>query len=95
MTIEEAIEYGKEQLEIFGECEHREFIELALKVLEEQTQGIIIPKNVTNGEIIKMLFPNIKVSQSSIDGLLIIGTKYNCGIHFIEKWWNDFYKNEL
>jgi len=38
MTIEEAINHGKEQLEIFG-GEHREFIELALKALQEQRTG--------------------------------------------------------
>lgn len=35
MTREEAIEHGKEQLEIFG-GEHREFIELAIKALEQE-----------------------------------------------------------
>ena len=35
MTIEEAIEHGKIQLDIFG-GEHREFIELAIKALEQQ-----------------------------------------------------------
>ena len=34
MTIEEAIKHGKEQLEIFG-GEHREFIEITLKALEQ------------------------------------------------------------
>lgn len=34
MTNEEAIKHGKEQLEIFG-GEHREFIELAIKALEQ------------------------------------------------------------
>ena len=35
MTREEAIERGKEQLEIFG-GEHREFIELAIEVLKQE-----------------------------------------------------------
>ena len=34
MTIDEAIKHGKEQLEIFG-GEHREFIEIAIKALEQ------------------------------------------------------------
>lgn len=33
MTREEAITYGKEQLEIFGGL-HREFIEMAIKAIE-------------------------------------------------------------
>ena len=35
MTIEEGIEYGKEQLEIFG-GEHAEFIKMAIHALEMQ-----------------------------------------------------------
>ena len=35
MTREDAIEHGKEQLEIFG-GEHKEFIELAIKALEQE-----------------------------------------------------------
>lgn len=35
MTREEAIKHGKEQLEIFG-GEHREFIEMAIKALEQE-----------------------------------------------------------
>lgn len=35
MTIDEAITYGKEQLEVFG-GEHREFIEIAIKALNQE-----------------------------------------------------------
>ncbi len=35
MTREEAIKHGREQLEIFG-GEHKEFIELAIKALEQE-----------------------------------------------------------
>ena len=37
MTIEEAINHGKEQLEEIFDEEHREFIELAIKALEQQS----------------------------------------------------------
>ena len=33
MTIQEAIEHGKEQLDVFG-GEHKEFIEIAIRSLE-------------------------------------------------------------
>lgn len=36
MTREEAIKHGKEQLEVFGGT-HREFIEMAIKALEQDT----------------------------------------------------------
>ena len=35
MTREEAIKHGKEQLEVFG-GEHREFIDMAIKALEQE-----------------------------------------------------------
>ncbi len=34
MTLDEAINHGKEQLEIFG-GEHKEFIEIAIKAIEK------------------------------------------------------------
>ena len=40
MTREEAIEYGKEQLEIFGEgCQHHEFIKMAISALEQNEKA--------------------------------------------------------
>ena len=40
MTREEAIKYGKEQLEVFGEgCEHYEFIKMAIKAIEHDPYG--------------------------------------------------------
>lgn len=39
MTKKEAIEHGKEQLNIFG-GEHREFIEMAIKALEQEPRWI-------------------------------------------------------
>ena len=44
MTNEEAINHGKEQLEIFG-GEHKEFIELAIKALE-QTRWIPVSERL-------------------------------------------------
>lgn len=35
MTREEAIKHGKEQLEVFG-GDHREFIDMAIKALEQE-----------------------------------------------------------
>ena len=39
MTREQAIEHGKSQLEVFG-GEHREFIKLAIKALEQEPRWI-------------------------------------------------------
>ena len=48
MTREEAIEHAKEQLEIFG-GEHREFIELAIKALEQEPKtGRWIAQDIHN-----------------------------------------------
>lgn len=43
MTREQAIQHGKEQLEIFG-GEHREFIKLAIEALEQQPKTVSIDK---------------------------------------------------
>ena len=40
MTREEAIEHGKSQLEVFG-GEHREFIKLAIKALEQEPKPMV------------------------------------------------------
>ena len=50
MTREEAIEHGKEQLEIFG-GEHREFIEMAIKALDQEPSG-----NAINRQAVLDLF---------------------------------------
>lgn len=38
MTTREAIQHGKEQLDVFGGT-HREFIEMAIEALEERKTG--------------------------------------------------------
>jgi hypothetical protein len=63
MTREEAIGYGKEQLEIFG-GKHREFIEMSIKALEqdadkekmiEKYHESLQKANVTNSKLIKLI----------------------------------------
>jgi hypothetical protein len=63
MTREEAIDHGKEQLEIFG-GEHREFIEMSIKALEqdadkekmiEKYHESLQKANVTNSKLIKLI----------------------------------------
>lgn len=43
MNSKEAIKFGKEQLEIFGDSRMSEFIRLAIKALEERPKGKWIP----------------------------------------------------
>ena len=51
MTPQEAIKHGKEQLDIFG-GEHQEFIEMAIKALEQQPKtGHWIEEEVFDGEL--------------------------------------------
>lgn len=45
MTREEAIAHGKEQLEVFG-GEHREFIEMAIKALENEPKWIPVSERL-------------------------------------------------
>lgn len=59
MTKEEAIEYGKEQLNIFG-GKHREFIEMAIKALDSideirtEIEQIELLARYTRGDIKQM-----------------------------------------
>ncbi len=49
MTIDEAIEHGKEQLEIFG-GEHKEFIEIAIETMRKYQKIVqIMERTVDDG----------------------------------------------
>lgn len=49
MTLDEAVEHGKEQLEIFG-GEHKEFIECAVETMHKYQKIVqIMERTVDNG----------------------------------------------
>lgn len=61
--------------------------------------GTPIPKGVTNGDMIKAMFPNAKIERGlyGIDGMSLIclnlGTRHDVHeMSFVEDWWNAPYK---
>ena len=83
------------------DCENSEFYEYrnpytgkVIHIAKEPpvyVKAIPIPDNVTNGEVIKMLFPNLKHTKIITNGV------YECHIDhkqhsFDYSWWNAPYK---
>ena len=64
--------------------------EAVQKVVEELKENYIwIPKGMTNGEVIKALFPEVKVE---IDGFLVRCVFIEHEFTTTEEWWNAPYK---
>lgn len=66
-------------------------------VLKAYQNGIFIPQNATNGDVIKALFPDARVDDYDygkdpvIDVYGIDDTEY---ITVRKNWWNSLYKKE-
>ena len=61
-------------------------------VQETQTvDAIEIPKNITNGDMIKIMFPNIEIE--GIGGEIKCIAAKNGTSYFALDWWNAPYKN--
>lgn len=62
----------------------------------DTVNAIVIPEGATNGDMIKAIFPNIKIND--IDCLKIIYTgiehknMIGCNIDATKEWWNSPYK---
>jgi hypothetical protein len=69
----------------------REALDEAIKALEQEPcDGVVlIPKNATNGDMIKAMFPNAKASVF-VKGVGVKGLDtYSV---FTKKWWNSPYE---
>jgi hypothetical protein len=81
MTREEAIKHGKEQLEVFG-GEHREFIEMAIKAIEQESvldkimEEIEQVKSIMNEEIINNNRKDLINFVNGLNQSLIIVERY-------------------
>ncbi len=53
--------------------------------------AIIIPDNATNGDVIKLMFPNVKIDI--VDNTVL--TNIDNGLWFSLEWWNAAYKKEV
>lgn len=56
--------------------------------------GIFIPENATNGDMIKAIFPNIKTWDESEGALCVEFKTLNQIKIFPKYWWNAPYKTE-
>lgn len=63
--------------------------------LHEQQSYIEIPKVVTNGEMIKIIFPNIEIEGIEGDAIKSIAVHIGFGTsYFALDWWNAPYNAE-
>ena len=64
--------------------------------LHEQQSYIEIPKRVTNGEMIKYMFPNIEIEGIDGDAIKSIAVHIGFGTsYFALDWWNAQYKRGI
>ena len=60
----------------------------ALETISQTLLSIPIPKNATNGDVIKAMFPNISIYEHG--STYSVNNEYN----FNSTWWNKPYKAE-
>lgn len=56
--------------------------------------AIIIPRGMTNGDMIKTMFPNVECGKDELGNVFIISSVQLGTIAFRESWWNAPYKGE-
>lgn len=55
--------------------------------------GIVLPENPTNGDVIKIMFPDAKSKRNLAPDILYFGRSRTM-IRYTNKWWNAPYKPE-
>lgn len=53
--------------------------------------AVVIPKDATNGDVMKLVFPNAKVVCNGVIGMSFDNHSIN---YYSEDWWNAQYKQE-
>lgn len=80
---------------------YEELVQFADDVMNMPTvPAIIIPKNATNGDMIKAMFPNAKINEikGTFDKKTLLGYRTWLGGRsqdFLSDWWNEPYKKEV
>lgn len=70
-----------------------QIVSKAIKALEEQKTGIIIPDNATNGDMVKTMFPHYDIEVDEHKGYVrIFYSDFYTTYPF--EWWNAPYKRE-
>lgn len=72
-------------------------VSMELEVLDSQPliSAIPISDRMTNGDVIKAMFPNVKYYATCVEVKLEYHSQYDTGLLFDKKWWNTQYKGNL
>jgi len=78
-------------------AKEREALGMAIKALQtEPSAGVIlIPEGATNGDMIKVIFPNVECGKDELGNVFIISSAQLGYIAFRESWWNAPYKKGM
>ena len=62
-------------------------VDRAYDLAYEKVDFIEIPEGATNGDMIKALFPEDRITELN-DCILVIGSEYQYQHHYPKDWWN-------
>lgn len=90
MRIIDADKYQKDLLSYYDDPS------IELEVLDRQplVSAIPIPDKMTNGDMIKTMFPNAEYREDRLGNVFVISDAQLGYIVFRESWWNSLYKGE-
>jgi hypothetical protein len=88
MRIIDADRYQKDLLSAYDD------VSMEFEVLDRQplVSAIPIRDKMTNGDMIKAMFPNIECGKDELGNVFIISSAQLGYIAFRESWWNAPYK---
>ena len=88
MRIIDADKYRKDLLSTYDDCS------MELEVLDRQplVSAIPISDKMTNGDVIKTMFPNAEYGKDELGNTFVISSVQLGYIAFRECWWNAPYK---
>ena len=87
MRIIDADKYQKDLLSTYDDCS------VELEVLDRQplVSAIPISDKMTNGDMIKTMFPNAEYKEDELGNVFVISSAQLGHIAFRECWWNSPY----
>lgn len=90
MRIIDADRYQKDLLSAYDD------LSMELEVLDRQplVSAIPISDKMTNGDMIKAMFPNVECREDRLGNVFVISDAQLGYIVFRESWWNAPYRKE-
>jgi hypothetical protein len=90
MRIIDADKYQKELLSVYDD------VSMEFEVLDRQplVSAIPIRDKMTNGDMIKAMFPNVECGKDELGNVFIISSSQLGYIVLRESWWNAPYKRD-